>query len=558
MCIFLYILGRGIMMLKPNEYEVNSFTTNDIDSIPIESGHVNIDAFFEKPWDDAIKRTITTEDGTISMKDIVFLAGNPTDLVYYARYTNENGELITEQAHVTSEGEPVRYDGDIVHALACSEGTRCLDLVNNGLWEQYKQGTHTAWRKIYDAIPVHLARLRYEDIDINKYYWDISEQALYKFNSDRSLWYYVGYDVTPVDGNPVEVIEEPDSSKYYYNMNGLTTVIMSYNRCSKEWETVRDAYIVNGHPSTEFTDNWLINQDIYYIDSTTNKPYRYDHPWKKMAYKLHGVNGDPRNLGTSLNLINPELYYYDYNNTETPLYLFSVEQMAWLKVGDIIIVEGQDPSYVYQNIDDIDMEKYYYYVPAIGDDDNGILYRFSHTVFLERVSVDDKVYENMFQFYRNMMNVYFDLNNTDRVINKKFICTTGHPINTYIQPESGRIYIDTVSYKFYKATESPLIEVPKPYDLAYIDVDSVDDLDMEGGKIYLNPVSNICYKLVNGLKQQIKAPTPVREIDASTTFESGPVYTEDGKYYMYMPYEEIVQANYALPYEIFFHCRSLD
>ena len=45
-----------------NEFEINSFTTNDIDAIPITPGYINLDVNCEKPWQDTLAHIIAHDN----------------------------------------------------------------------------------------------------------------------------------------------------------------------------------------------------------------------------------------------------------------------------------------------------------------------------------------------------------------------------------------------------------------------------------------------------------------------------------------------------------------
>ena len=528
--------------MNPNEYDINAYTTNDIDAIDIASGNINIDSYYEKPWQDTIARTISTSDGDISITDIVILGGNPTTSVYYARYTDDDGNEITEPAQVTSEGDPT--------GLVCSGGTKCLDIANGKLYVQIQQGDPTAWEYVCDAEVLQLVRLRYEDIDTSKYYWDSAEQALYKFNIDKNLWSTVAYDLYAVNGDPTTEITEPDSSYYYYDTTGGNAYLMYYDKYSKEWEQIREVELVAGLPADTYTELYDIDQEKYYIDTESNILYTFNHPWTLLSYSLHGTNGDPRNLGTSTILIDSSLYYYNYNETETTLYLFDENNLVWNKIKDIVI-NTENPAKIYTNINEIEMEKLYYWVSELKDDTDGKIYQYNHTVFLERVTVDEEVYECICDFFQRLMDIWVDINDSDRLKNKTFIFVDRYPAYDYPYPDTDRIYVDTTTGEFYEPLEDGLIKVDNPYTIEEIDVDSVEELEMEEGIYYINMNTNRCYALIDGLKQEVKLPALPIDLSTVETCEYNRYYTDGSSYYLYDPYKKLTSANELMYHDLF-------
>lgn len=69
-----------------NEFEINSFTTNDIDAIPITPGYINLDVNCEKPWQDTLAHIIAhdnTYNKDLTQNDILYIPDEPGIAVPY-------------------------------------------------------------------------------------------------------------------------------------------------------------------------------------------------------------------------------------------------------------------------------------------------------------------------------------------------------------------------------------------------------------------------------------------------------------------------------------------
>lgn len=522
-----------------NTFEINPFTNYSVDDVPLESGYVNISSYYEKAWDDAISRKISTINGDITASDIILLAGDPGASTYYVKYEDT---IITP--NITSYGTPISN-------VQASIGNLYLDLTPNrvfsggklvaeyhSLYKKVKQDDDTAWELVTDKCLVFQSnRLRYTDIDTSKYYWDMAEHTLYKLdeNADtiRSPWVRYTYKVYGVSGNPTylpyELIRDI-VDRYFFDRTEAETKLYKFNTDTMEWQTIGDIvnYALTESPSEVSVVDGVIQPPESITLETSNKESYYcfipTDGFVKIAEKESEYNNSvDEKTSVEEQYHEAEVNYNEaveaYNNAieiseryptqenieaRESAYRYTVEKQAESNLLRTRLAGlNAQINHTRNEIDQMSTRLY----------NDGVLYTYDYTVFLTRINVEETFYESAFAFYNNLMHVYTDINDLDRIDHKKFYLTDGHPGKKVLQPDLDRIYLDTKNQKIYRPLKDGFKETEEPKDGTLpIEVTSLKELDL-----YFNAV-----------------------------------YKVGDTYYKYNPYEEMLQEHFYFDCGVFF------
>lgn len=227
-----------------NTFEINGFTNDSIDEIPVEAGYVNIDCCHEQPWKRAYNHTFSTYAGNVYAFDVKLLPGDPASVRYYVRY---DGKVVAP--NITKYGEPnqkasigtIYVDLEPIRVFIRGE----LVAENHKVYVKTSQIDDTAWELITDSAELFQSSLlRYEDVDSSKYYWNTSERALYKINvtatPTRDPWRRYSYELYGTEGSPTFLTYDfikDKLDKYFYNRREAETPLYRFNKEKMQWET---------------------------------------------------------------------------------------------------------------------------------------------------------------------------------------------------------------------------------------------------------------------------------------------------------------------------------
>ena len=516
---------KNYLVQRLNTFEINPFTNDDVNDIPVEAGYINIDSFYKRAWQKAGDKNISTDIGNVDMSDIVFLSGDPSAIVYYARYDNM---IICPNA--TSYGNPAELK------VGASVGTIYVDLTperrSSGgqligefhkVYRKTKQGDPTAWELITaDAEVFQSNRLRYDDIIDGKFYWDISERAMYTLGpeeSERSPWQRFTYKLYGTSGNPTvlpyELIKN-DIDKYFYDYTATNTPLYKFNVGTMSWETFGNMinYANTENPQEVIVDEQGVivppniplsdvnKERYYYFISTENLNHLNE---KREEYELAAQEKEDAGHIYALAL---EAYnianqaYIDARNAAeqepTPEHIAEVEAAAAVLAEKSEQLQEAQDDYGEKTVR-LNTLKSALTILTEKTYNSGTLFRYNYTIYLKRVAVSDEVYESAYLFYRNLMHVYGDVTDNDRIDNKSLFLVHGHPCKKILEPDMSRIYLDTKNKKLYRplAVEDRFHEVKNPYNIVYIyDAESMYDLDpssFEENTYYFFINRNVCY-----------------------------------------------------------------
>lgn len=534
------------LVQRLNTFEINPFTNDNVDDIPVEAGYINIDSFYQKPWEKACWRNIRTSIGDLAMQDIVFLSGDPAAIVYYARY---NGNVICPNA--TAYGNPadlkVGASVDTIYVDLTPErrssGGQLIGEFHK-VYRKTKQGDPTAWELITtDAEVFQSNRLRYDGIVDGKFYWDITEKAMYILGAEgpeelditvdpeteevtvikprRYPWQQFSYKLHGTNGNPTVLpydLIKKDVDKYFYDYTATNTPLYKFNVETMSWETfgnmINYANVENPEEITTVVDK---NGIEYYLlpnislPSANKERYYYFIPTenidrlnaKQAEYNQALIEKEEANIVYMAALVEYEAAQNDYlekyeiaRENPTPENIAAAEAAGVVanEKGEILQVAQDDYGEKTVIVNTLKSELT---ILTSETYDSGKLFRYNYTVCLERIDVSDEIYESAYLFYRNLMHVYGDITDLDRVDNKTLYLTHGHPCKKFLKPDMSRIYLDTKNKKLYKPLENGFHEAEKPFNVVYVtNAESMDDLDpttLEADTYYFFVERNACF-----------------------------------------------------------------
>lgn len=281
--------------MEYNKFEINSFTTNDIDTIPVESGHINLDSYYEGPWRDTLTHVIARDlknSVDITQGDILYTNGEPSNCVAY------------------EDIDTTKYYWDTLHQKLY---LFILDKETNPWYVPY--GTF----KAVNGLPPMVVNTHIE-FDPDAYYFNkLTDFAdIYAWSEERD-WYIVqkvyNLDLDPVS-EYVYDIDTLDKTAYYYNRVKDEIYGFSYGVYFKEIDyegTIKEKLF-------EFYDRLQENYiDISDNERLTHRSYIYisKHPEKQ--------------------IVNPELGRVYYNTKENKMYVWDGSNYNELKQDNVII-----------------------------------------------------------------------------------------------------------------------------------------------------------------------------------------------------------------------------
>lgn len=267
--------------MEYNQFEINAFTTNDINSIPVEAGYIHLDSYYEKPWTDTLTHVIAydnTYNKDITQADILYTNGHPADCVAYENIDktkyywdtlnqdlyffevvdSDNPWYIPEGTYKAVDGLPpmvvnihIEFDPD---ALYFDKTTDTADI--------YAWSEEDDWYIVHkvcniDVDPETEFTYDLDTLDKEAYYYNRAADKIYGFNYGV---YFQKIDYTGI------ILE-----KMFEFYERLQHNFIDYNDIDRV--NHRDFIYTGGHPSKN-----IVNPDInrIYYDSKNNKVYRYD------------------------------------------------------------------------------------------------------------------------------------------------------------------------------------------------------------------------------------------------------------------------------------------
>lgn len=286
----------------------------------------------------------------------------------------------------------------------------------------------------------------------DKYYWDALAQFLYTFGvtpNESPFKEDLTTNVVGVTGNPALAI---NAAGEFSKDNGVfNEVILDENTYTTNYITVE------GHPSLYAEKPYLEN--TYYYDSVGDKWYLF-----VSNYTMHINN-----------------LYYDRTIRSTAVLKFDDTMYGWRTVGQGVvlskspnvllnIVDTEDdieldinttvPVIVTTTVDIDKIDKTLYYLDASVDK----AYLFDYGTYFHKVDFTGTVYERAFDFYRELQDVYLDVNETTKINTKDIYYTHNHPELTIKEPSTRRVYYDSYNQKYYVYNEE-WVEVPQEHIL---------------------------------------------------------------------------------------------
>ena len=581
---------ENYLVSRYNTFEINPFTNYTVDNIPIESGYINISSYYDKAWDDANNRTISSEYGDINITDIVILAGPPDALTYYISY---NDELIVP--NIVSYGSPIKED----ELILASEGIIYLDLtpyrdftagkLNAEYHNVYKKVGHDPydWELMTDkAVIFQSNRLRYEDIEDGKYYWDIAKRKLYELNveenKDKNPWTRYTYKMYGVDGNPTYLpygLISDITDRYFFNRNDGVTKLYKFDETAMEWQTVGDLinYAKTDNPGkVEAVDGIVYPSDSLTLENVNKYSYYY------FIVSEDAERVEAKEVERNTAVEEEETALTTRNQAETEY------NAALAEYAEATKRYGEDPTEENKALQDaayelkVEKENIFTEAEAIFEEkraiatalenelaemylnvySSGTVYNYNYTVYLSEVQVDDTFYESIYQFYRNLMHVYGDINALDRIDHTKLYLTDGHPGKKVLIPELDRIYLDTKNQKIYRPLANGFKEVERPFNTVYLtDVNYMSEIDpstLVANTYYVFRSTNECYYTVeeDGIINFYKTTLPNEPIEVDSLdnvdLYFNAYYKVGTKYYQYNPYEEMLQEHFYFNCNVFY------
>lgn len=326
------------------------------------------------------------------------------------------------------------FTGENVDSIPAKEGQGIIDCnyqrVLSDLVNSTSNYDNTNDKPIYKAEFVYLSNFPSKVISYDnmveygkdKYYWDSLNQRLYTFKVTDDVTPFIEENqiIKGTGGNPTQVISV---------LNEFSKGDGIFNEVTLDLPT-SNYIIVHGHPEQYAQRPY--NEDIYYYDDVHNKYYTF------ISYYTININN----------------WYYDNTVSDSVLLKYTYESRAWTTVNKVQVLNG-DPNTVIHvvddnttdgaaiDIDDIDKEIYYC------DKDTDKLYKFDYGQYFKRVDYTGVVYERPFEFYRNMLDVFLDISDKDRIATKSITYVWGSP-SKIKNPQNNDIAYDARDNKYYK------------------------------------------------------------------------------------------------------------
>lgn len=254
----------------------------------------------------------------------------------------------------------------------------------------------------------------------DKYYWDTLAQKLYKFKIQESVNPFVKQSqvIVGTDGSPTQAINIINE---FSKSNGIFKEVIL--------DIPTSTYItVHGHPE-QYAER-PYQEGAYYFDDVHNKYYIF----------------------VSNYTINKDNWYYDKTLENSTILKYLQDSSSWTTINAAFVLDGnpnnlirvtEDGSDDSISIDDIDKMICYC------DKTTDVLYYFDYGQYFIRILYSGTVYERPLEFYHNMTDVFFDINNNTKILTKSIYYVNGHPKKVK-NPSEGRYYYDTKNQKYYE------------------------------------------------------------------------------------------------------------
>lgn len=165
-------------------------------------------------------------------------------------------------------------------------------------------------------------------------------------------------------------------------------------------------------------------------------------------------------------------------SSTTPLWLYHPARESWVEYK--VIVTESNPNMLWANNSLNDeliqaLVEQDAFVLNISNDLGWELYKFDYTKFFVKYDFVGEygdedgygIYERQFQFYRNMMHRYYDVNKINRIDHADITFIHQHPLIAVDTPENGKIYYDPVKDTYY------VTQIVPPEDVIISEIESV-------------------------------------------------------------------------------------
>lgn len=234
-----------------NEFDTNSFTTNDINSIPVSSGHNWLDTFYEKPWEEA-KNKVAFHDDTLFNKDVLnseleYIPDAPQDYLVYDDIKKDKYYWDTKHYemfyfYITDEVNP---------------------------WDEVK-GTF----KPVDGLPPNVVNI-YIEFDETAAYFNKNEVTtdIYRWSKEKN-WYIDGtmYNLEVPVGDFQYDIDLLDKEIYYFDNSVSRAYFFNYFKYFRKIDVDVDIYERMFEFYKRLHDNFI---DVNNNDRFNHKDYIY-------------------------------------------------------------------------------------------------------------------------------------------------------------------------------------------------------------------------------------------------------------------------------------------
>lgn len=185
-----------------NEFQINSFTTNDIDAIPIVSGYCNLDVNCAKPWADTLANVIVhdnTFDKDVTQNDVLYSNGEPGEVIEY------------------DDIDKTKYYWDTLN-----QKLYFFDINNGG--DPWTAVTETTYIGV-NGLPPNVVNI-YIEFNPDALYFDLTEEYADIYAWSRSTDWHVVDSMRNIPGDPhtsftydIDTLDK--SIKYYDNTNAI-------------------------------------------------------------------------------------------------------------------------------------------------------------------------------------------------------------------------------------------------------------------------------------------------------------------------------------------------
>ena len=549
---------NNYLVSRYNTFEINPFTNDYISDIPVEPGYINIDSYYERAARDSHNRVIELANGdSVNAYDIILLSGDPASMTYYARY---NGEVITP--NIASYGSPVELN------IAASKGSTYIDLVpyrykqHGALIAEYhkyyvksKQGDNTAWELITDKATVFQSnRLRYDIIDPNKYYWDISERVLYKLDkgaSTRTPWIRYSHKLHGTNGDPTTLTYEyikNNIDKYFFDYNKAETQLYKFNVDTMEWETFGS--VVN-YKQTENPDPISSIEIDGVLVASTPDSITLDNADKERYYYFIPDDSTGWDSGT--------LYRYDYT-----VYLKRIETTE--SFYESALEFYRELMHVYGDINPVDRIDHRLYILTNGYP--AIKYPIPDMSRIYLDTKNQKIYRPTEKRFHECaapyrVHTYTDIDSMDDIDPYSFVAG-----DYYFFPHLNKCYFIESIVMGDKEVRFDDVATTGVDEMGEMSVDDIDTPGIDEAEIY--GLQKIIYEEIGDeyrvvYYRKTMLPNLPIEVDSLEELEEGTEYpltygsyyrVDNGAgnytYYRYDPYEEIEQEHFYFNCGVFY------